>query len=73
MNSCTNGAVRLWRTYNIGPAHDGVALYCKNSVWVPFCDDGYTCDTGRLICQKLGYAGLLSKRSGMYLNINLFQ
>ncbi|XP_019854372.1 PREDICTED: scavenger receptor cysteine-rich domain superfamily protein-like [Amphimedon queenslandica] len=61
--SCTNGAVRLWRYKDIGPAHDGVALYCKSNQWVPFCDDTNTfCDTGRVICQKLGYVGLLNTR-----------
>ena len=59
--SCTSGSFKLWRAYGVGPAHDGLALYCKNSQWVPVCDDSWRCDNGRLICKKLGYAGVLSK------------
>ena len=58
--SCVNGDVKLWRAYGVGPAHDGLALYCKNNQWTGVCDDSWRCDNGRLICQKLGYAGILS-------------
>ena len=59
--SCVNGDVKLWRAYGVGPAHDGLALYCKNNQWTGVCDDSWRCDNGRLICEKLGYAGILSK------------
>lgn len=58
--SCQNGDVKLWRAYGVGPAHDGLALYCKNSKWTPVCDDSWKCDNARLFCKKLGYAGVLS-------------
>lgn len=50
----------MWRPYNTGPAHDGLGLYCKNGEWTAVCDDSWRCDNGRLFCQKLGYAGVLS-------------
>lgn len=59
--------MKLWRAYGVGPAHDGLALYCKSSQWVPVCDDSWTCDTGRLFCKKLGYAGVLSELKLMYI------
>ena len=59
--SCVNGDLKLWRAYGVGPAHDGLALYCKSGQWTGVCDDSWKCDNGRLICQKLGYAGILSK------------
>lgn len=62
-SSCVSGSVRLWRANNIGPTHDGLALYCKNSQWIPVCDDSYTCNTGRIFCQQLGYPGILSEHT----------
>ena len=59
--SCVNGDLKLWRAYGVGPKHDGLALYCKSGQWTGVCDDSWKCDNGRLICQKLGYAGVLSK------------
>ena len=59
-SSCVSGSVKLWRPYDIGPAHDGLALYCKSGQWTAVCDDSWRCDNGRLFCQRLGYAGVLS-------------
>lgn len=57
--SCTPGDVRLWRPYPTGPSNEGLAIYCKSGTWTPVCDDSWTCHTGRLICQQLGYPGAL--------------
>ena len=59
--TCKDGDVKLYRPYNIGPANDGLALYCNNSQWKAVCDDGWSCHNARLICKKLGYAGALSE------------
>lgn len=59
--ACTNGDVKLYRPYNTGPLNDGLALYCNNSRWVGFCDDGWSCHNARLICKKLGYPAALSE------------
>ena len=59
--ACTNGDVKLYRPYSTGPLNDGLALYCNNSRWVGFCDDGWSCHNARLICKKLGYPAALSE------------
>ena len=73
--ACTNGDVKLYRPYNTGPINDGLALYCNNSRWVGFCDDGWSCHNARLICKKLGYPAALSEythtfyhQSSLYLS-----
>lgn len=58
--SCTNGDVKLWRPSD-GPEYFGLVLYCVNNTWTGVCDDSWTCHTGRLICQQLGYVGAMSE------------
>uniref|UniRef100_A0A1X7STL2 SRCR domain-containing protein n=1 Tax=Amphimedon queenslandica TaxID=400682 RepID=A0A1X7STL2_AMPQE len=71
-SSCTNGDLKLWRPSD-GPEYYGIALYCKNNVWVGVCDDSWKCDTARLICQQLGFAGSLGIRGEGYWGYFYYQ
>jgi deleted-in-malignant-brain-tumors protein 1 len=67
VSSCTNGDIQMIRPYGIGPAHDGMPIVCKGGIWGGACDDGWTCDNGRLMCKRLGYPGYLNRRDHRYL------
>ena len=73
--SCTPGDIKLWRPYDTGPSYEGLLVYCKTGTWIGVCDDSWTCHTGRIICQQLGYPGSMGESlhitGNYYLKTNL--
>ncbi len=68
--SCTNGDVRLWNGVGL-PANEGLAQMCHDNTWYSICSDGY-CDTAKVLCKSLGYAGLAGKHRIIIFNSKHF-
>ena len=58
--ACTNGSVRLM--YGSGPWEGNVQL-CYNGIWGWVCDNSWTSNDARVVCNQLGYS-----TSSMYLH-----